>query len=71
MVNVNSIVWTKCNQNNRFVNLPSLPWLSENSGAIHLALPGLIAGRQVNEMQVNFKIFKIHCTLKRLTFHCI
>ena len=25
-------------KNNRFVNLPSLPWLSEISGAVHLAL---------------------------------
>ena len=48
MMNAKSMVqWTKHNRNNRFVNLPSLPWLSEISGAVHLALPGLTAGRQV------------------------
>ena len=38
--------WTNVNRNNRFVNPPPLPWLSEISGALHLALPGLTAGRQ-------------------------
>ena len=48
MMKVNGMVqWTKRNQNNRFMNLPSLPWQPEISGAIHLALPGLMAGRQM------------------------
>ena len=37
--------WTNVNRNDRFVNPPPLPWLSEISGTIHLALPGLTAGR--------------------------
>ena len=68
----NSIVqWTEHNQNNRFVNLPSLPWLSENSGAVHLAQPGLIAGRQADKIQVNFETFKTYCTSKHSTFHFV
>ena len=44
---MNSMVqWTKRDRNNRFVNPPSLPWLSEISGAVHLALLGLTAGRR-------------------------
>ena len=53
------VQWTKCNHNNRFVNLTSLPWLSEISGAIQLAQLGL-----TDEMQLNFENFKIHCALK-------
>jgi len=33
-----------------FINLPSLPWKSEISGAVHLAQPGLTAGRQADEI---------------------
>ena len=52
MMNANNIVqWTKCNRNNRFGNLPSLPWLSEISGAVHLAPLGLTAGRQADKIQ--------------------
>ena len=32
--------------NNIFINTPPLPLLCEISGALHLAQPGLIAGRQ-------------------------
>ena len=43
---MNGIVqWIKCNRNNRFVNLPSLPWQPEISGAVHLVLPGRQAGQ--------------------------
>ena len=35
--------WTKHNRNNRFINPPPLPWLSEISGAIHLAQLGVTA----------------------------
>ena len=55
----NGIVqWIECNRN-RFVNTPSLLWLSEISGAVHLALPGLTAGRLADEMQVILKFLKL------------
>jgi len=53
--------------NKTFVNLPSLPWKSEISGAVHLAQLGPTAGRQVDEIQVNFEILKIHRTVKPST----
>ena len=64
--------WVNCLRNNIFVNPPSLPLLCEISGALHLAQPGLTAGRraggqagrQADEIQVNFKIFKIGCRSK-------
>ncbi len=41
------------------------------SGALHLAQPGLMAGRQAgwlaDEIQVNFKIFKVGCRSKYST----
>ena len=36
----------KNSRNNRFMNSPSLPRLSEISGAIHLALSDLVEGRR-------------------------
>ena len=54
--------WVNCLWNNIFVNPPQLPLLCEISGALHLAQPGLTAGRwQEGEMQVNFEIFKTNC----------
>jgi len=38
--------WIEHNRNKIFVNLPSLSWKSEISGAIYLAQPGLTASRQ-------------------------
>ena len=38
--------WVNRLLNNIFVNPPPLPLLSESSGALHLAQPGLTAGRQ-------------------------
>ena len=38
--------WVNRLRNNIFVNLPPLPSLCESSGALHLAQPGLTAGRQ-------------------------
>ena len=38
------------NWNEKFINLPSLPWKSENFGAIYLAQPGLTAGRLMKSM---------------------
>ena len=38
--------WINRLRNNIFVNPPPLPLLCEISGALHLAQPGLMAGRQ-------------------------
>ena len=50
--------WVNRLLNNIFVNPPPLPLLCESSGALHLAQPGLTAGRQAgwqaDEIQVNF-----------------
>ena len=56
--------WVNRLRNNIFVNPPSL--------ALHLEQPGLTAagrqaGRQANEIQVNFEIFKIGCRSKYST----
>ena len=63
--------WLNRLRNNIFVNLPSLPFLCEISGTLHLAQPGLTAGRQAgrqaDKIQVNFKIFKIGCRSKYST----
>ena len=68
--------WVNRLQNNIFVNPPPLPLLCESSGALHLAQPGLTAGRQAvrqagrqagwqaDEIQVNFEIFKVGCRSK-------
>ena len=37
--------WVNCLRNNIFINPPPLPLLREISGALHLAQPGLMAGR--------------------------
>jgi len=48
----NSIIqWIERNWNKTFINLPSLPWKSEISGDVHLAQPGLTAGRQADKIQ--------------------
>ena len=53
--------WVNSLRNNIFVNPLPLPLLCEISGALHLAQPGLAAGRQADwladEIQVNFEIF--------------
>ena len=58
--------WVNRLRNNIFVNPPPLPLLCESSGALHLAQPGLTAGRLSgclsgcqagwlsDEIQVNF-----------------
>ena len=40
------VQWVNCLRNKIFVNPPPLPLLCEISGALHLAQPGLTAGRQ-------------------------
>ena len=59
--------WVNRLMNNIFVNPPPLPLLCEISGALHLAQPGLTAGRQADEIQVNFEIFKVGCRSKYST----
>ena len=64
--------WVNRLQNNIFVNPLPLPLLCEISGTLHLAQPGLTAGRQVaDEIQVNFEIFITNCTPKHSTFRFI
>ena len=50
--------WVNHLWSNIFVNLPPLPLSCEISGALHLAQPGLTAGRLASrladEIQVNF-----------------
>ena len=59
--------WVNRLQNKIFVNPPPLPLLCEISGALHLAQPGLTAGRLADEIQVNFEIFKVGCRSKYST----
>ena len=59
--------WVNRLRNNIFVNPPPLPLLCKISGALHLAQPGLTAGRQADEIQVNFKIFEVVCRSKYST----
>ena len=55
--------WVNRLRNNIFVNALPLPLLCEISGALHLAQPGLTAGRQAgrlaDEIQVNFEFSKL------------
>ena len=44
--------WVNRLRNKIFVNPPPLPLLCEISGALHLAQPGLTAGRQVGRPSV-------------------
>ena len=59
--------WVNRLRNNIFVNPLPLPLLCESSGALHLAQPGLTAGRQADEIQMNFEIFKVGCRSKYST----
>ena len=50
--------WVNRLRNNIFVNLPPLPLLSEISGALHLAQPGLTADRLAGRRNTGeFRIF--------------
>ena len=60
--------WVNRLRNNIFVNPPPLPLSCEISGALHLAQPGLTAGRQADEIQVNFEI---GCRLKYSCFRFV
>ena len=63
--------WVNRLRNKIFINPPPLPLLCEISGALHLAQPGLTAGRPsvrpADEIQVNFEIFKVGCRSKYST----
>ena len=63
--------WVNRLRNKIFVNALPLPLLCEISGALHLAQPGLtagrLAGRLSDEIQVNFEIFKVGCRSKYST----
>ena len=67
--------WVNHLRNNIFVNPPPLPLSCEISGALHLAQPGLTAGRQAgwqaDEIQVNFENFKIGYRLKYSSFRFV
>ena len=63
--------WVNRLRNNIFVNPPPLPLSCEISGALHLAQPGLTAGRLADEIQVDFEIFKIGCRLKYSSFRFV
>ena len=63
--------WVNRLRNNIFVNPPPLPLSCEISGALHLAQPGLTAGRQADEIQVKFENFKIGCRLKYSCFRFV
>ena len=75
--------WVNRLRNNIFVNPLPLPLSCEISGALHLAQPGLTAGRQAgrqagwlaswlaDEIQVNFENFKIGCRLKYSSFRFV
>ena len=64
--------WVNRLRNSIFVNPPPLPLSCEISGALHLAEPGLTAGRQAgwlaDDLQVSFEIFKLSCRLKYSSF---
>ena len=42
--------WVNCLRNNIFINSPPLPLSYEISGALHLAQPGFMAGRQAGRL---------------------
>ena len=51
--------WADRLQSNIFVNPPPLPSWRKISGALHLVPLGLMVGWLADEIQVNFKIFKM------------
>ena len=64
--------WVNRLRNSIFVNPPPLPLSCEISGALHLAEPGLTAGRQAgrqaDDLRVSFEIFKLSCRMKYSSF---
>ena len=60
--------WVNRLRNSIFVNPPPLPLSCEISGALHLAEPGLTAGRLADDLRVSFEIFKLSCRLNYSSF---
>ena len=64
--------WVNRLRNSIFVNPPPLPLSCEISGALHLAEPGLTAGRQAgrqaDDLQISFEILKLSCRMKYSSF---
>ena len=64
--------WVNRLRNSIFVNPPPLPLSCEISGALHLAEPGLTAGRQAgrqaDDLRVSFEILKLSCRMKYSSF---
>ena len=64
--------WVNRLRNNIFINPTPLPLSCEISGALHLAQPGLTAGRLAgwlaDEIQVIFEILKLSYRLKYSSF---
>jgi len=48
-----------------------LPFFGEKSGAVALALPGLMAGWPVDEILLNLKFFKIIYWIKYSSFRYV
>ena len=65
---ITMVQWVNRVRNKIFVNPLPLPLPCKISGALHLAQPGLMAGRQADKIQANFEIFKIGCRLKYSSF---
>ena len=67
--------WINRIRNSIFVNPPPSPLSCEISGALHLAQPGLTAGRQAgmlaDEIQVNLENFRIRYRSMYLTFRFV
>ena len=63
--------WVNRLWNNIFVNPLPLPLSCEISTALHLAQPGLMAGWLADEIQADFKFFKIGCRLKYSSFRFV
>ena len=61
--------WVNRLRNKIFVNPPPLPLLCEISGALHLAQPGLTAGRLAGRR--NTEIFKVACRSKYSTYRFV
>ena len=52
------VQWTNLQRISRFVNPKQLYITCETSGGLHLAEPGIMAGRLGDKIQVKFKKFK-------------
>ena len=58
----------KSSSEQHFCKSPPLPLLCE---VLHLAQLGLMVGRQSDEIQVNFEIFKVGCRWKYSTYRFV